>query len=396
MAEEFMTHFRFNIEITIDRFSFTNIQKKPSENFQEYTRCWRTKTARVQPPLDESELSKYFIRAKKGIYFDKMMSMMDQKLVELVKMGDFIEEGVKYGKIQSMVPHRVYNTQPHYNPPRAPAYQNPPRPYVFVQASIHQNRPSYAPRPCLNLEARNARAYTPIAEPYTQLFKRLRTAGVLQPAKRKLSDPIPHNFDGNRRGVIKCTPSPPNVNNNPLPNHKNQEVNMVTLDDEYGAPDYPNIDETDALTSLAEPLTIQTYLPRVVATTLIARKPEYDNKAVPWDYRAGAKGKMIDTAVAQGMTRSRKCYAPEDLNQKVLEKEQNRKKNVTDVEVAEFWKKMQSKDYSVEEQLKKSPAHISIWSLLMSSEAYRNTLMEVLSGVNIPKETTSETLCATI
>ncbi|XP_049406297.1 uncharacterized protein LOC125869949 [Solanum stenotomum] len=103
MVEDFMTRFRFNIEITADRFSLANIQKKPSKNFQEYARCWRTEAARVQPTLDESELSKYFIRAQEGIYFDKMMSMMGQKFVELVKMGDFIEEGVKSGKIQSMV-----------------------------------------------------------------------------------------------------------------------------------------------------------------------------------------------------------------------------------------------------------------------------------------------------
>uniref|UniRef100_M1DW54 Uncharacterized protein n=1 Tax=Solanum tuberosum TaxID=4113 RepID=M1DW54_SOLTU len=234
----------------------------------------------------------------------------------------------------SYVPYPVYNTQPHYNPPRAPAYQNPPRPYVPVQAQIHQNRPAYAPRPRPNFKARNARTYTPIAESYAQLFERLRTAGVLQPVQGKLPDPIPRNFDGNKqyayhsgiqghdtedcyglknqieslikRGVIKCTPAPPNVNNNPLPNHENRKVNMVTLDEEYRGPDCPDIDEPDAMTSsvqpvitvqLREPLTVQTYLPRVVVTTLIARKPEYDTKAVPWDYRADAKGKMIDTTL---------------------------------------------------------------------------------------------------
>ncbi|KAH0752504.1 hypothetical protein KY285_005652 [Solanum tuberosum] len=188
-------------------------------------------------------------------------------------------------------------SQPHYNPPRAPAYRNPPRPYVPVQAPIHQNRPAYTPRPRPNPEARNVRAYTPIAEPYAQLFERLRTAGVLQPVEGKLLDPIPRNFDRNkrcafhsgnqiesliRRGAIKCTLAPPNVNNNPLPNHENREVNMVTLDDEYGTPDYPNIDETDAMTSsaqpvitaqLREPLIVQTYLPRVVVTSLVAKKP---------------------------------------------------------------------------------------------------------------------------
>ncbi|KAK4709847.1 hypothetical protein R3W88_004360 [Solanum pinnatisectum] len=51
---------------------------------------------------------------------------------------------------------------------------------------------------------------------------------------------------------------------------------------------------------------------------------------------------------------------------------------------------MQPKDYSVEEQVRKTPSHISILSLLMSSEAHRNALMEVLNGVNIPKETTTK------
>ncbi|KAG5584334.1 hypothetical protein H5410_044768 [Solanum commersonii] len=53
----------------------------------------------------------------------------------------------------------------------------------------------------------------------------------------------------NIKSLIKCTPAPPNVNNNPLPNHETWEVNMVTLDDEYGSPDYPNIDKADAMTS---------------------------------------------------------------------------------------------------------------------------------------------------
>ncbi|KAH0765157.1 hypothetical protein KY285_001028 [Solanum tuberosum] len=213
-------------------------------------------------------------------------------------MRDFIEEGVKCGKIQSMVTlqaaskaiqsgsiggikrkkkdiravtyqhggpsdrysnnpkifaqtsyvqYQVYNIQPHYNLSRAQIYDIPPRP-------LHKNRPTYAPRPRSNLKARNARVYTPITEPYAQLFGRLRTAGVLQPVEGKLPDPIPWNFDGSkqcayhsgiqghdtedcyglknqiesliRRGVIKCTPALPNVNNNPLPNYENREVNM--------------------------------------------------------------------------------------------------------------------------------------------------------------------------
>ncbi|KAG5599652.1 hypothetical protein H5410_031022 [Solanum commersonii] len=156
----------------------------------------------------------------------------------------------------------------------------PTIPKLFhILVPIHQKRPAYAPRPRPNIEARNYRAYTPIVELYAQLFERLRKMGVLQPVEGKLPDPIPRNFDGNkrcvyhsgvqghdtkdyyglknqiesliRRGVIKCTPMPPNVNNNPLPNHENWEVNIVTLDDEYEDLDYPNMDEADTMTSSA-------------------------------------------------------------------------------------------------------------------------------------------------
>ncbi|PHU02994.1 hypothetical protein BC332_28245 [Capsicum chinense] len=47
---------------------------------------------------------------------------------------------------------------------------------------------------------------------------------------------------------------------------------------------------------------------------------------------------------------------------------------------------MQTKGYSVEDYLKKTPAHISVMSLLMSFEAQKNSLIEVLCGVSIPKK----------
>ncbi|XP_070032413.1 uncharacterized protein [Nicotiana tomentosiformis] len=38
MAEDFMNRFRCNTEITPDVFALVNLQKKPSESFQEYVR----------------------------------------------------------------------------------------------------------------------------------------------------------------------------------------------------------------------------------------------------------------------------------------------------------------------------------------------------------------------
>nr|XP_009624211.1 uncharacterized protein LOC104115320 [Nicotiana tomentosiformis] len=103
IEEDFMNRFRFNTEITPDRFALVNLQKKPSESFQEYARRWRSEVSRAQPLLDDSVLTKYFIRAQEGIYFEKMIGMMGQNFPEIVKMGDFSEESIKSSKVQSMV-----------------------------------------------------------------------------------------------------------------------------------------------------------------------------------------------------------------------------------------------------------------------------------------------------
>jgi len=68
-----MNCFRFNTEITPNRFTLVNLQKKPFESFQEYARRWRSEYPRAQALLGDSELTKYFIRRQEGIYFETMM-----------------------------------------------------------------------------------------------------------------------------------------------------------------------------------------------------------------------------------------------------------------------------------------------------------------------------------
>lgn len=36
-----------------------------------------------------------------------------------------------------------------------------------------------------------------------------------------------------KSGGIQCTPAPPNVSHNPLPNHRNQRANTITLEKDY-------------------------------------------------------------------------------------------------------------------------------------------------------------------
>ncbi|XP_075077131.1 uncharacterized protein LOC107803507 [Nicotiana tabacum] len=139
---------------------------------------------------------------------------------------------------------------------------------------------------------------------------------------------------------------------------------------------------------------VQTYLQQPADATQGEEYHEY--KTVLWTYQQKRKAKKTDSATAHAMTRSGRCYAPEEVNRGNSGREQIPRRNITDLEAAEFWKTMSSKEYSVEEQLKKTLAQISIMDLQMSSNNHKNTLLKVLSGVSVPSNTTSEALAVTI
>jgi hypothetical protein len=84
-----------------------------------------------------------------------------------------------------------------------------------------------------------------------------------------------------------------------------------------------------------------------------------------------------------GLTRGGRCYTPEELedqrraegkNVVELAKLDEVNKPVSDEEANEFLKLMKHSEYSVVDQLKKTPARISLLSLVLNSELHRNTL----------------------
>nr|XP_016504958.1 PREDICTED: uncharacterized protein LOC107822888 [Nicotiana tabacum] len=64
------------------------------------------------------------------------------------------------------------------------------------------------------------------------------------------------------------------------------------------------------------------------------------------------------------------------------------KKLVTEEEVEEFLKKMKVQDYSIVEQLRKTPAQISLLSLLMHSDEHRKVLIKILNEAHVPDKIT--------
>ena len=92
----------------------------------------------------------------------------------------------------------------------------------------------------------------------------------------------------------------------------------------------------------------------------VTQLPVINNKAIPWNYERVTviyKGKEIKEEVceAQGLTRSGRCFTPEELR-RAKDNQTPVKKAVTKEEAEEFLRKMKVHDYSVVEQLRKTPA----------------------------------------
>ncbi|XP_059311487.1 uncharacterized protein LOC132063073 [Lycium ferocissimum] len=101
MAQAFVRQFQYNIDIVPDRVSLTKMTKKPNETFCEYGIRWREQLARVNPPMQESEMVDYFLQAQDPTYFSYLITAMGRPFNEVVKMGEMVEEGIKSGRILS-------------------------------------------------------------------------------------------------------------------------------------------------------------------------------------------------------------------------------------------------------------------------------------------------------
>ncbi|XP_070016565.1 uncharacterized protein [Nicotiana sylvestris] len=114
----------------------------------------------------------------------------------------------------------------------------------------------------------------------------------------------------------------------------------------------------------------------------------FNSNVIPWDYTAKArrKGKTHtgEAIAAHGMTRTDKIYTPEHL----VESSKQASGRSVETGPDNLWRKIQSKEYLVVEQLNKTPAHISILALLQISEAHKNDLMKILSEAYVPSNIT--------
>jgi hypothetical protein len=289
LADTFLAQYGFNSQIALDRFDLQRMQKKSNETFKEYAQRWREKAARARPPLDEREMIKIFVDTLKNPYFDRMIGLQMQFFVDLIPVGERIEDALKTKKIVDMTalmalaeqaakkaptkkkerdvqmigrsngrPRQVLPTftmqpiQPRPTPTPAPA-QVPaptPAPQILARPVGNQYNDNRFPR-------KEFRQFTPLPIPLTELYLILIEKNLISPVvPRPYNGPQRKDFNPNStydfhfgevghtmencnqlkhrvqdlidHGVLKFE-GLPNITTNPLPNHPEGGVNMVEV-----------------------------------------------------------------------------------------------------------------------------------------------------------------------
>ncbi|XP_070007963.1 uncharacterized protein [Nicotiana sylvestris] len=131
-----------------------------------------------------------------------------------------------------------------------------------------------------------------------------------------------------------------------------------------------------------------------IITRPAVQPPVTNTKTIPWNYNKTVmtyKGKEIIEEVGEtgGLTRSGRCYSPEELRKakQFREGQLPIKKYVTEEEAEEFLKKMKIHDYSIIDQRRKTPAQISLLSLLLHSKEHARVLIKTLNEVHVSEKT---------
>ncbi|PKI58581.1 hypothetical protein CRG98_021044 [Punica granatum] len=288
---------------------------------------------------------------------------------------------IYYSALSAPLPVASQAVVHHYTPapPQAQQYKPPasraPQPTQQVPPPQGQQGGIAQPRP--------RRQYAPLPVPLSHIYRQLHAGnkiGTIAPGP---------NFDPTAQDQSKRCEYHQGAPGHTLDNCWRLRERIQEMIDAkelsfnaVRAPNYVPAEVTVGFTGLSASPT-----PFVIYVS--AREPYLDKK-VPWAYGGNASSLEHQFSV-MGVTRSGRVYEnPEGVNKgkvpaaavgmlpKVMPIPQ---KKVTEEEAEAFMKIIKASEYKVVEQMAKSPAHISLLALLLSSEPHREALLQRLKFI---------------
>uniref|UniRef100_A0A2N9EC64 Integrase catalytic domain-containing protein n=1 Tax=Fagus sylvatica TaxID=28930 RepID=A0A2N9EC64_FAGSY len=232
LADTFLAQYGFNSQIAPDRFDLQRMEKKSNETFREYAQRWREKAARARPPLDEREMIKIFVDTLKNPYFDRMIGLQMQFFVDLIPVGERIEDALKTKKIVDMTALMALAEQAAKKAPTkkkegdadsdassSSSSDSGPGPPDAGKTKKNLISP-VVPRPYNGPQRRDFDQNSTCDFHFGEVGH---TVNNCQQLRHRVQDLIDH-------GILKFE-GLPNITTNPLPNHPEGGVNMVEIEE---------------------------------------------------------------------------------------------------------------------------------------------------------------------
>ncbi|XP_040963143.1 uncharacterized protein [Gossypium hirsutum] len=192
LAQAFMQQYNHVTDMTPDRITLQNMEKKPSESFRQYAQRWREIAMQVQPPLLEKETTMLFINTLKAPFITHMIGNTTKSFSDMVMAGEMIENAIRGGKIEvgettkRLVPKKKeneVNSMSSYNRDHSRSITvNQPK----VTARGQQGSTKQESSVRQNFEKLQ---FTPIPMSYKELYQSLFDSHVVSPYYIKLLQP---------------------------------------------------------------------------------------------------------------------------------------------------------------------------------------------------------------
>jgi len=103
LVDVFVKQYKYNMDITSDRTSLSNPEKRDKESIRKYAQRWRDLAAQVHPPLLDKEVVTLFANTLKDPYYEHVMGGSAQQFTDVVEVAERIEQWVKSGRISAPV-----------------------------------------------------------------------------------------------------------------------------------------------------------------------------------------------------------------------------------------------------------------------------------------------------
>ncbi|KAK8540092.1 hypothetical protein V6N12_046385 [Hibiscus sabdariffa] len=423
LAQAFVRQYNHVTDITPDRVTLQNMEKKSNESFRQYAQRWRDIAAQVQPPLLEKETAMLFVGTLKKPFLSHMIGSATKDFSDIVMTGEMIENAIRSGKIETdegITGHSIENCT---------GFKNLVEKLIKIGAVRFDDAvgPNVAGNPLPNHTEAGVNAIMGdggkktktnvdgIKSPLSWVWKKMVEMGlVTSPLEDDQNTPDGYCLYHNEQGhdIQECVDFKVLVqsmmDNKQMEFYEEatpEEMDVYASEEETPRKDVESSFPVVIISGSRKGEMVGSSRPRVVIQRPMPF-PYKDNKVVPWRYDCdmaiqgkNASGERVNDVGF--FTRSGRRYVPKEgesdkIKGKNLIIEPEKRETsapeppinepVKEEEVREFLKFLKHNEYNVVEQLHKLPACISVLALLLSSESHRNALLKVLNETFVPKD----------